>query len=61
VAYFGTYVVDEPARTVTHRREGALNFEIRDYVRRYEFIGAKRLALTLVDRPDIRLVWERVE
>ena len=60
-AYFGTYAVDERARTVTHRREGALNFDVRDYVRRYEFLGAKRLALTLVDRPGVRLVWERVE
>ena len=59
-AYFGTYTVDPGARTVTHHREGALNLDVVDYVRRYQFEGADRIALMPVDRPGYRLVWERV-
>jgi len=61
VAYFGTYRVDPAAKTVTHRREGALNFDVVDYVRRYEFLAGDRIALMPVDRPGYRLVWERVK
>jgi hypothetical protein len=62
VAYFGTYVVDERAKTVTHHREGALNFDLVDYVRRYEFENlGDRLVLVPVDRPALRLVWDRVK
>lgn len=61
VAYFGTYQVDTRARTVTHHREGALNLDETDYVRRYEFDGPDRLVLTPVSRPGIRLVWVRVK
>lgn len=60
-AYFGTYSVDERAHTVTHHREGALNFDFVDYVRRYEFDANGRLILLPVDRPENRLVWERVK
>jgi len=60
-AYFGTYTVDERARTVTHHREGALNFDFVDYIRRYEFDASGRLILLPADRPDNRLVWERVK
>lgn len=60
-AYFGTYSVDESAHTVTHHREGALNFDVVDYVRRYEFNGNDRLTLIPVDRPGTRLVWERIK
>lgn len=60
-AYFGTYTVDEKARTVTHHREGALNLDVVRYVRRFEFDGDDRLILMPVDRPDIRLVWERIK
>ena len=59
-AYFGTYKVDPAAHTVTHHREGALNFDVVDYVRRYEFLAGDRIALMPVDRPGYRLVWERV-
>ena len=59
-AYFGTFTVDEHAHTVTHHREGALNLDFVDYVRRYEFAGADRLILVPVDRPGNRLVWDRV-
>lgn len=60
-AYYGTYSVDEKARTVTHHREGALNLDLVDYVRRFEFDGNDRLTLTPVDRPGLRLVWERLK
>ena len=60
-AYFGTWRIDPAARTVTHHREGALNFDVVDYVRRYEFEGSDRLALMPVDRPGLKLVWERVK
>ena len=60
-AYFGTYSVNEKAQTVTHHREGALNLDVVDYVRRYEFDGNGRLILVPVERPGNRLVWERVK
>ena len=60
-AYFGTYQVDPAKRTVTHHREGALNFDVVDYVRRYEFLPDDRIALMPVNRPGLRLVWERVK
>lgn len=60
-AYFGTYKVDPATRTVTHHREGALNLDVVDYVRRYEFLAGDRIALMPVDRPGLRLVWERVK
>jgi len=59
-AYFGTWSIDEKAGTVTHHREGALNFEVVDYVRRYSFDGKDRLTLAPVDRPGLSLLWERV-
>jgi hypothetical protein len=59
-AYFGTYVVNEQARTVTHHREGALNFDAVDYVRSYEFEGPDRLLLVPVESLESRLAWERV-
>ena len=59
-AYFGTWTVDEKAKTVTHHREGALNLDVVDYVRRYTFDG-DRLTLAPVDRPGLELVWERVK
>ena len=58
-AYFGTWSVDEKARTVTHHREGALNLDVVDYVRAYAFDG-NRLSLAPVDRPGLVLIWERV-
>lgn len=60
-AYFGTYSIDEKAQTVTHHREGALNLDVVDYVRRFQFEGNDRLTLLPVDRPGVRLVWERIK
>lgn len=61
-AYFGTYTVDEKARTVSHHRKGSLNPGSVgvDAVRRYEFASGDRVILTPVENPTIRLTWERV-
>jgi hypothetical protein len=54
-AYFGTYSVDERARTVTHHRLGNLNpGALGDFVRRYEFVTNDRLVLVPLDSPDLR-------
>src|SRR5207237_1089004 len=46
IAYFGTYTVDESARTVTHHRAGNLTpGSPVDAVRRYEFVSDDRLIL----------------
>ena len=62
-AYFGTYVVDERAETVTHKRVANLNpGGLGDFVRRYEFETPDRLILVPLERADrraIRLTWER--
>jgi Lipocalin-like domain len=60
-AYFGTYTVDEKARTVSHHRKGSLTPGAVgvDAVRRYEFASADRLILTPVENPKMRLTWER--
>jgi hypothetical protein len=60
-AYFGTYSVDERGHTVTHRREGALNFNSVDFVRKYEFAPDGRLMLVPVDNPSNKLTWERIK
>ncbi len=59
-AYFGTYSIDDTAKTVTHHREGALNMYAVDLVRRYEFTANGQLVLIPVDNPSNRLVWERI-
>jgi hypothetical protein len=60
VAYFGTYTLDEEARTVSHHRKGSLTAAGVgvDLVRTYEFKG-DRLILTPVDTPTTHLTWER--
>jgi hypothetical protein len=64
-AYFGTYVVDDRTRTVTHRRLGNLNpGALGDFPRRYAFAAGDRLVLSPLDNPDLRtaqLTWERVK
>jgi hypothetical protein len=64
-AYFGTYTVDEGARTVTHKRVGNINpGGVGDFVRRYEFLTADRILLVPVERTDlraVRLTWERLK
>ena len=59
LAYFGTWSIDERARTVTHHREGDLrpDGEI-DAVREYEFVG-DRLILRPVGKSQ-EIMWERI-
>ena len=60
LAYFGTWSIDEVARTVTHHRHGDLRHDGEiDAVRRYEFVG-DRLILRPVDR-DQEIMWERIK
>lgn len=63
VAYFGTYTLDERARTVTHHRQGSINpGDVGvDAVRRYEFSPRDRLILTPVENPARHLTWERIK
>ena len=60
IAYFGTYSVDEKARTVTHHRQGSVQpGDTGDLVRGYEFTGDR-----LVLRPagtNAEVVWERIK
>jgi hypothetical protein len=60
-AYFGTYTIDEKARTVTHRRTGNINpGGMGDFVRRYEFAPGDRLILRPVENKNA-LTWERIK
>jgi hypothetical protein len=60
-AYFGTYTVDEKARTVSHHRKGSITpgGVGVDAVRRYEFAPGDRLILTPIETPSLHLTWER--
>src|SRR5262245_14748871 len=64
-AYFGTYVVDERAQTVTHVRVANINpGGLGDFPRRYEFETPDRLVLVPLERSDrraIKLTWERLK
>jgi hypothetical protein len=61
IAYFGTYSVDETARTVTHHREGSVQpGDKGDVVRGYEFIG-DRLILRPVGPVAHEVIWERIK
>lgn len=60
-AYFGTYTVDERARTVTHHRKGNIHPGVlSDLVRRYEFLSNDRVVLLPTESQN-RLVWERIK
>jgi len=60
LAYFGTYSVDERARTVTHHRTGSINpGQVGDeVVRAYVFESNDRLVLTPTGSTN-KIVWER--
>ncbi len=62
IAYYGTYDVDEPARTIVHHVKGCLlpNWVGTDLKRGYELEGNSRLTL-IADTPRAtgRLLWER--
>jgi lipocalin-like protein len=64
-AYFGTYTIDEKARTVTHHRKGNINpGGLDDGVRHYEFAPGDRLILTpdvKPPTPETHLTWERMK
>ncbi len=61
IAYFGTYSVDEKARTVTHHREGSVQPDDKgDVVRGYEFVG-DRLILRPVGPVAHEVIWERIK
>lgn len=65
-AYFGTYSVDEQAKTVTHYRTGSVNPGWQrhpDYVRAYEFLAPDRVVLRPLApaRNGNELVWERLK
>jgi hypothetical protein len=59
-SYYGTYSVDETERTVTHHVLGssAESWVGTDRVRRFEFEGPDRIALSTTEFAG-RLVWER--
>src|SRR6201996_3564787 len=60
IAYFGTYSVDEGARTVTHHRAGSVQpGDKGDVVRGYEFAG-KRLILRPVGTTR-EVIWQRIK
>jgi hypothetical protein len=60
IAYFGTYSVDETARTVTHHRQASVQpGDKGDVVRGYEFAG-DRLILRPVGTTR-EVVWERIK
>jgi Lipocalin-like domain len=60
IAYFGTYSLDEKARTVTHHRLGSIQPSDKgDVVRGYEF-GGRRLILHPVGTRQ-EVIWERIE
>jgi Lipocalin-like domain len=60
VAYFGTYTVDERARTVTHHRHASVQpGDVADLVRGFEFSGDR-----LILRPPgttYEVLWERIK
>ena len=60
LAYFGTYSVDEQARTITHHRKGSINpGQVGDaVVRAYVFESNDRLVLTPAGSTN-KIVWER--
>jgi hypothetical protein len=62
IAYFGTFDIDESARTVIHHVQACLipSWVGTDLRRTYEFAGGDQLTLTASsDRVVTRLVWQR--
>jgi hypothetical protein len=61
IAYFGTYSVDEKARTVTHHRQGSVQpGDKGDLVRGYHFDG-DRLILRPAGAAAHEVIWERIK
>ena len=60
-AYFGTYTIDEQARTVTHHRTGNINpGALAVVVRRYEFVSDNLVILRPLETKSL-LTWERIK
>jgi hypothetical protein len=61
VAYFGTYTVDEAAKTVYHHVKAAFNpaWPGTDLKRRYEISGNRLTLLTTGGNGDGTLIWDR--
>ena len=60
VAYFGTYSVDEKARTVTHHRQGSVQpGDKGDLVRGYEFVGDRLILRPAGTKAEV--MWERIK
>ena len=60
VAYFGTWAIDEAARTVTHHQRATVQpGRPVALVRRYEFVAPDRLILRPVDKEGA-IVWQRL-
>jgi hypothetical protein len=60
IAYFGTYSLDEKARTVTHHKQGSIQpGDKGDVVRGYEFAG-NRLILRPAGTAGHEIIWERI-
>jgi Lipocalin-like domain len=61
VAYFGTFDIDEAARTVIHHVEGALipSWVGTDLRRAYEFTADRLILTATLDQAVIRLTWQR--
>jgi hypothetical protein len=61
-SYFGTFDVDEPARTVIHHVQSALipSWVGTDQRRKYEFSGGNELLMfNIASGASYRLVWRR--
>src|ERR1700686_1840087 len=61
-SYFGTFDIDEPARTVVHHLQSALipSWVGTDQRRKYEFSGSNQLImLNTASQVSYRLVWQR--
>ncbi len=60
IAYFGTWTIDEAARTVTHHQVGTVQpGGATSLVRAYEFVAPDKLILRPVGR-DGEIVWQRI-
>jgi hypothetical protein len=60
LAYFGTYSIDERARTVTHHRVGDLRADgALEAVRGYEFKGDRLILRPVGTTQDV--IWERIK
>ncbi len=60
VAYFGTWSVDERARTVTHHRQASVQpGDKGDVVRSYEFNGDRLILRPIGTKTEV--YWERIK